>query len=47
VSMWETIADADQMASFEPMTKLGAEFSKMGVRFERPIMNFDTLWQFD
>lgn len=47
VSMWETVADAKQMDGFEPMIKLGAEFTKMGVRFERPIMNFDTLWQFD
>jgi hypothetical protein len=47
VSMWETVADAHQMASFEPMKKLGAEFSEMGVRFDRPIMNFDTLWQFE
>ncbi len=47
VSIWETVADAGQMAGFEPMMKLGAEFVEMGVRFERPILNFETLWQFD
>ena len=47
VSIWETVADASQMTGFEPMMKLGAEFIEMGVRFERPILNCDTLWQFD
>jgi hypothetical protein len=47
VSVWESIADADQMASFAPMLELAAEFTALGVRFERPIMNFDTLWQID
>ena len=47
VSFWETVADAEQMSSFEPMRKLAAEFVDLGVRFERPILNFDTLWHFD
>jgi hypothetical protein len=47
VSVWETVADAKQMDSFPPMIKLAAEFTATGVRFDRPIMNFDTLWQFD
>jgi hypothetical protein len=47
VSVWQTVADADRMTGFEPMIKLAAEFIAMGVRFERPIMNFDTLWQFE
>jgi hypothetical protein len=47
VSVWETVADANQMATFAPMIALGAEFATLGVRFERPILNCDTLWQLD
>jgi hypothetical protein len=47
VSVWQSAADADQMATFAPMLELAAEFTALGVRFERPIMNFDTLWQID
>ena len=46
VSFWETVDDADQMAAFEPMRALAAEFSALGVRFQRPILNFETLWSF-
>jgi len=44
VSFWETVEDANQMASFAPMLALGQEFGELGVRFERPILNCDTLW---
>ena len=47
VSIWESIADADQMESFAPMLALGKEFIELGVRFERPILNCETLWQLD
>ncbi|MGA7810994.1 hypothetical protein [Bradyrhizobium sp.] len=47
VSIWESVADANQMATFAPMLALGAEFATLGVRFERPILNCDTLWQLD
>ena len=47
VSVWESVADANQMAVFEPMLALGAEFAALGVRFDRPILNCDTLWQLD
>ena len=47
VSVWETIGDANQMGAFAPMLALAAEFTTLGVRFEQPILNFDTLWQFD
>lgn len=47
VSVWESVADANQMATFAPMLALAAEFTTLGVRFERPILNFDTLWQLD
>jgi hypothetical protein len=47
VSFWETFADANQMATFAPMIALGEEFAALGVRFDRPILNCNTLWQFD
>jgi hypothetical protein len=47
VSIWESVADANQMATFAPMLALAAEFTALGVRFEQPILNCDTLWQLD
>jgi hypothetical protein len=47
VSIWESVAAANQMAAFEPMIALGTEFSALGVRFDRPILNCDTLWRLD
>jgi hypothetical protein len=47
VSVWETVADANQMATFAPMLALAGEFVALGVRFDRPILNCDTLWQLD
>jgi hypothetical protein len=47
VSMWESVADANQMATFAPMLALAVEFTGLGVRFQQPILNFDTLWQID
>lgn len=47
VSFWETLADAQQMAAFAPMLALAQEFTALGVRFEQPILNFDTLWRID
>jgi quinol monooxygenase YgiN len=45
ISVWESIEDANQMASFAPMQALAGEFIALGVRFERPILNCNTLWQ--
>ncbi len=47
VSIWQSLADANQMATFAPMLALAEDFTVIGVRFERPILNFDTLWQID
>ncbi|HEX5507901.1 MAG TPA: hypothetical protein VFX37_05295 [Pseudolabrys sp.] len=47
VSIWETLADAKQMDTFKPMLDLGVEFARKGATFERPIMNYATLWQLD
>jgi hypothetical protein len=46
-SVWQSVVDANQMATFAPMIALGAEFAALGVRFERPILNCETLWQLD
>ena len=44
VSVWETLADAKQMDSLAPMLALAGEFIALGVTFERPITNSETLW---
>jgi hypothetical protein len=46
VSVWDTEADAQQMASFQPMADLAKLFMEVpGLSFVRPIPNFETLWQ--
>lgn len=45
VSVWATLTDAKQMDAFQPMLDLGKRFAEKGARFERPIMNYATLWQ--
>ena len=47
VSLWESVEDANQMASFPPMLDLAGEFIALGVRFQRPILNFETLWSIE
>jgi hypothetical protein len=37
--------DAKQMDTLVPMLALAGEFVKLGVVFERPITNYETLWQ--
>ncbi len=45
VSVWQTLADARQMQSLAPMLALAEEFTREGVRFERPVVNYETLWE--
>ncbi len=45
VSEWKSLADAKQMDTLAPMLALAGEFIKLGVVFERPIANYETLWQ--
>jgi hypothetical protein len=45
VSVWDTLEDANQMERFQPMLDLGKRFLDAGATFERPIMNYGTLWQ--
>ncbi|HYB04309.1 MAG TPA: hypothetical protein VED17_07600 [Nitrososphaerales archaeon] len=44
VSFWDSVAAAKQMEQFQPMLELAKEFIGIGVRFERPILNFEPLW---
>jgi hypothetical protein len=45
VSVWQTLEDARQMERFQPMLDLGKAFVEAGARFERPIMNYSSLWR--
>src|SRR5512145_2500502 len=44
VSVWRSLADARQMQTLGPMLALAEDFSREGVRFERPVINYETLW---
>ena len=44
VSIWDALEDAKQMDSLAPMLALAGEFQKLGVQFERPISNYESLW---
>jgi hypothetical protein len=45
VSLWTSLEAAKQLDTFQPMLDLGKPFSAKGATFERPIMNYATLWQ--
>jgi hypothetical protein len=45
VSVWKTLADAQQMDRFQPMLDLGKSFTAKGATFERPIVNYAMQWQ--
>jgi hypothetical protein len=45
VSVWVDLAAAKQLDGFQPMLDSGKEFVAKGATFERPIMNYMTLWQ--
>jgi quinol monooxygenase YgiN len=45
VSVWQSFTDAKQMETLAPMLALADEFSRLGVNFERPIVNYNILWQ--
>jgi hypothetical protein len=45
VSLWESVEAAEQMATFQAMNDLAGTFIALGVRFQRPILNFTTLWE--
>ena len=45
VSTWTDLDAAKQLDHYQPMLDLGKEFVARGATFERPIMNYATLWQ--
>ncbi|WP_244547141.1 hypothetical protein [Bradyrhizobium sp. Gha] len=45
VSVWVDLESAKQLDHFQPMLDLGKEFVAKGATFERPVMNYTTLWQ--
>src|SRR5215472_5480993 len=45
VSLWTSIEAAKQLDTFQPMLNLAKPFTAKGATFERPIMNYETLWQ--
>ena len=45
VSVWESMDAAEQMSSLPEMLALAGDFVALGVVFERPIVNYDSLWQ--
>jgi hypothetical protein len=44
VSIWRSLAEAQQMQTLGPMLALAEDFAREGVRFERPIVNYETVW---
>lgn len=44
-SVWDTLEHAKQLDTFQPMLDLGKQFVAAGGTFERPIMNYATLWR--
>ena len=44
-SVWDTLEHAKQMDTFQPMLDSAKRFAAEGATFERPIMNYATLWQ--
>ena len=45
VSVWQSREDAQQMRTLAPMLALAEAFAREGVRFERPIVDYETLWE--
>ena len=45
-SVWDTLEYAKQMDTFQPMLDSAKRFAAEGATFERPIMNYGTLWHF-
>jgi hypothetical protein len=45
VSLWSDLAAAKQLDTYQPMLDSGREFVAKGATFERPVMNYATVWQ--
>jgi|GEM_PF-484259 len=44
LSVWSSLAHAEQMASMSEMKAAGERFAALGVAFERPIANYELTW---
>ena len=44
VSFWDDLEAAKQLGALPEMQAAGAELVKLGVQFERPVINYETLW---
>jgi hypothetical protein len=44
VSVWDSLEHAQAMTTLAAMGALAKEFIALGVEFERPIVNYPTLW---
>ena len=44
VSLWKDVSSTQQMGKRQAMLDQGAELTKLGVTFVRPIPNCETLW---
>ena len=47
VSLWTSLEAAQQLDTYQPMLDLGKPFIAKGAMFERPIMNYATLWRLE
>ena len=45
-SLWDTLEHAQEMDHYQPMLDAAKRFSAAGATFERPIMNYTTMWRF-
>lgn len=45
-SVWDSLAHARQLDRFQPMLDAARQFAVAGASFERPIMNYASLWHF-
>lgn len=43
-SFWDTLEHAQQLDHFQPMLDAGKRLAAAGAKFERPVMNYTTLW---
>lgn len=46
VSLWDSVEHANQINTFEPMSRLAQDLIDHGGRPERPVMNHVTQWSF-
>jgi hypothetical protein len=44
VSFWDDVEAAKQLGTLPEMQAAAAELVKLGVEFERPVINYETLW---